>query len=289
MCFGGNLMKVLLHKIENSYNDFSAGQKRIADLFKENQIVLAFSSALEIGKKVGVSESTVIRWAQKLGFKGFSEFQHVIQKKLAKQRIEQVEDEGTTEYTSQSIVKNLLDADIKSISHLKETLQEEQLLQVVDLISSAKKIYVTSNFFDYGLAYSFTHWMNMVLDHTELLMQGDVQYYFQLSKLTADDVVIAFAFPRYTKNVIETLQTAKEQGATVIVITDKLEAPVTQYGDEVLFVPVTTNLSIDSYTAVHALITSIMRFIYVKEHEKVKQNLARVEDMYERKAIFTSK
>jgi len=218
-------MKDLLHKIENSYKDFSAGQKRIADLFKENQIVLAFSSALEVGKKVNVSESTVIRWAQKLGFKGYAEFQHVMQKTLAEQRIEQVEDEDTTVYTSQSIVKNLLDADIKSISQLKENLQEEQLLQVVDIIGSAMKIYVTSNFFDFGLAHSFTHWMNRVLDKTELLMQGDMQYYHQLSKLTNDDVLIAFAFPRYTKNVMETLQTAKEQGTTIIVITDKRIPP----------------------------------------------------------------
>ncbi len=106
-----------------------------------------------------------------------------MQKTLAEQRIEQVEDEDTTVYTSQSIVKNLLDADIKSISQLKESLQEEQLLQVVDLIGSAKKIYVTSNFFDFGLALSFTHWMNRVLDKTELLMQGDTEYYHQLSKL----------------------------------------------------------------------------------------------------------
>ncbi|MGE6486772.1 MurR/RpiR family transcriptional regulator [Paenisporosarcina sp. NPDC076898] len=280
-------MKDLLHKIENSYKDFSAGQKRIADLFKENQILLAFSSASEIGKKVEVSESTVIRWAQKLGFKGYAEFQHVIQKKLAERRIEQVEDQDTTEYTSQSIVKNLLDADIKSISQLKETLQEEQLLQVVDLIGSAKRIYVTSNFFDFGLAHSFTHWMNRVLDKTELLMQGDMQYYHQLSKLTEDDILIAFAFPRYTKNVMETLQTAKEQGSTVIVITDHVDAPVAPYADELLLVPISTTLSIDSYTAVHALLTSIMRFIYVKEHEKVKQNLARIDAMYERKGIFT--
>lgn len=280
-------MKDLLHKIENSYKEFSAGQKRIADLFKENQIVLAFSSASEVGKKVNVSESTVIRWAQKLGFKGYAEFQHVMQKSLAEQRIEQVEDNDTTVYTSQSIVKNLLDADIKSISQLKESLQEEQLLQVVDLIGSAKKIYVTSNFFDFGLAHSFTHWMNRVLDKTELLMQGDMQYYHQLSKLTQDDVLIAFAFPRYTKNVMETLQTAKEQGTTVIVITDKPEAPVAPFADELLLVPISTNLSIDSYTAVHALLTSIMRFIYVKEHEKVKQNLARIDAMYERKGIFT--
>ncbi len=282
-------MKDLLHKIENSYKDFSAGQKRVADLFKENQIVLAFSSALEIGKKVNVSESTVIRWAQKLGFKGYAEFQHVIQKKLAEQRIEQVEDDEKNAYPSQSILKNLLDADINSIAQLKETLQEEELLQTVDALVSATKIYVTSNFFDYGLAHTFTHWMNMVLNHTELLMQGDVQYYHQLSKLTEEDVLIAFAFPRYTKNVLETLQTAKEQGATVIVITDTMEAPVAKYGDKVLIVPVSTNLSVDSYTAVHALLTSIMRFIYVKEHEKVKRNLERIEMMYERKEIFVQK
>jgi len=279
-------MKDLLHKIENSYKDFSAGQKRIADLFKENQIVLAFSSAVEIGKKVNVSESTVIRWAQKIGFKGYAEFQHVMQKRLAEKRIEQVEDEDTTVYTSQSIVKNLLDADIKSILQLKESLQEEQLLQVVDMIGSAKKIYVTSNFFDFGLAHSFTHWMNRVLDQTELLMQGDMQYYHQLSKLTDDDVLIAFAFPRYTKNVMETLQTAKEQGTSIIVITDQKDAPVAQFADELLLVPISTNLSIDSYTAVHALLTSIMRFIYVKEHEKVNRNLERIDSMYERKEIF---
>ncbi|WP_019412952.1 MurR/RpiR family transcriptional regulator [Paenisporosarcina sp. TG20] len=278
-------MKDLLHKIEDSYNDFSAGQKRIADLFKENQIVLAFSSALEVGKKVGVSESTVIRWAQKIGFKGYADFQHVIQKKLAEQRIEQVEDDDT-KYASQSIVKNLLDADIKSISQLKETLQEEQLLQVVDLIGSAKKIYVTSNFFDYGLAHSFAHWMNMMLNNTKLLMQEDVQYYHQLSKLTEEDVLIAFAFPRYTKKLMEILEIAKEQGTTIIIITDNKDAPVMSFADIALFVPISTSLNIDSYTAVHALLTSIMRFIYVKEHDKVKQNLDSLDAAYERNDIF---
>ena len=282
------MVKELLHKIENSYKDFSAGQKRIADLFKDNQILLAFSSALDVGKKVEVSESTVIRFAQKLGFKGYAEFQHLVQQKLAEQRIKQVEDEETTIYSSPSILKNLLDADIKSISNLKESLQEDQLLQVVDLIGSAKKIYVTSNFFDFGLAHSLTHWLNMVLDSTELLMQGDVQYYHQLSKMTSEDVLFAFAFPRYTKNLMATLRLAKEQGTKIIVMTDSFDSPVTPLADEVLVVPVSTNLSIDSYTAVHALVTLIMRFIYVKEHEKVKANLIRIDDMYNRKGIFYS-
>jgi DNA-binding MurR/RpiR family transcriptional regulator len=114
-------------------------------------------------------------------------------------------------------------------------------------------------------------------------MQGDTEYYHQLSKLSNDDVLIALAFPRYT---METLQIAKEQASTIIVFTDRRDSPVTPFGDEVLIVPISTNLSIDSYTAVHALLTSIMRFLYVKEHEQVKRNLARIDAMYERKSIF---
>ena len=81
-----------------------------------------------------------------------------------------------------------------------------------------------------------------------------MQYNYQLSKLTKDDILIAFAFPSYTKNVMETLHTAKEQGTTVIVITDKAEAPVAPFVDELLLLPLFTNLSIDSYTAFHAFV-----------------------------------
>ncbi|AYC28567.1 MurR/RpiR family transcriptional regulator [Paenisporosarcina cavernae] len=276
-------MKDLLQELENSMHTFSAGQKRIAKLIEEKQMFVAFSSASEIGRQAEVSESTVIRFAQKLGFKGFVEFQTALQQVITEARIESREQE---EVTSTSIVRNLLDADILSIQQLKNTLSEERLLEAVDYLGQASNIYVTSNFFDYGLAHSFAHWLNMVQGSTELLMQGDVQYYHQLSKLTANDVVVVFAFPRYTKNVMETVETAKEQGAKIIVITDNALSPLSPLADLSFFVPVPTNLSIDSYTAVHALTASIMRFLYVKEHDKVRANLDRVNSMYARKSIF---
>lgn len=279
-------MQDLLRNVSDSYKDFSSGQKKIGDLFFKEPIFLAFSSALEVGKRVNVSESTVIRWSQKLGYRGYAEFQHVLQRKLAEERFEQVEEANVQPPVEQSFLANLLDADIASISQLKQTMDEDQLLQAVDWIGQARNIYVTSNFFDYGLAHFMTSWLSLTLDHAELLMPGEGRYYRQLSDLTSEDTLIAFVFPRYTKSVLDTLATAKKQGAKVILITDAMDSPAAAAADIALEVNVNSNLNIDSYTAVHALIASIMRFIYVKEHAKVKSNLAKVEAIYKEKEIF---
>lgn len=279
-------MQDLLRSVSESYKYFSSGQKKVGDLFFREPIFLAFSSALEVGRRVNVSESTVIRWTQKLGYKGYAEFQQVVQRKLAQERLEQAEQETLEPDADQSFLENLLDADILSIEKLKQSIDEEKLLQVVDMISFADHIYVTSNFFDYGLAHWFSGWLNMAIDQTEMLVPSDGQFYSQLSRVGPGDIVIAFVFPRYTKVMLETLQTAKEQGAEVIVLTDSADSPAAEFSDIALPVAVNSNLNIDSYTAVHALLTSIMRFVYVKEHAKVKGNLARIEEMYKKKDIF---
>lgn len=279
-------MQEILRNIADSYKDFSAGQKKVADLFVEQPIFLAFSSALEVGRNVNVSESTVIRWAQKLGYKGYAEFQQIVQQKLAHERLEQLTTDAPPQAEGQSLLKNLLNSDISNLQQLKQSLDEEQLLQAVDLISQAEQIYVTGNTFDYGMAYSFTTWLNHTLGHTELLIYGDGQYYLQLSKLAKTSTVIAFAFPRYEKVVTETLFTAKEQGANIIVITDSVMAPAVRYADIVLEVPMNSDLGIDSYTAASALLTSIMRFLSVKEYDKVKLNYDRTEAMYLRKNVY---
>lgn len=279
-------MQDLMRNVSNSYKNFSSGQKKIGDLFFKEPIFLAFSSALEVGRRVNVSESTVIRWSQKLGYRGYAEFQHVLQRKLAEERFEQVEESDTQPPVEQSFLGNLLDADIASIAQLKQETDEDRLLQAVDYIGQARNIYVTSNFFDYGLAHSMTSWLNLTLDHAELLMHGEGRYYKQLSSLTDEDTLIAFVFPRYTKSVLDTIETAKERGVKIIVITDSGDSPAASFADISLEVFVNSNLNIDSYTAVHSLIASIMRFIYVKEHAKVKSNLAKVEEIYMKKEIF---
>ncbi|TDL30947.1 MurR/RpiR family transcriptional regulator [Jeotgalibacillus sp. S-D1] len=278
-------MQEILQKLEDSYHLLSTGQKKVAALFFEEPSIIAFSSALETGRHVHVSESTVIRLTQKIGYKGYTEVQHIIQRKLAEERWLKPQP-GFGSREKQSFLHNLLEADIANISRLKESLKEETLLQVVQHISKARKIYVTSNMFSYGLSHLFAHWLNMVLDNTEMLMQGDIQYYHQLSKMNNQDVLISLVLPRYTNNVIETVKTSKAQGATVISITDQADSPIADHSDILLEATINSNLNIDSFTAVLSLLTAIMRFISVKDYEKVNENLRSVERMYQEKGIF---
>ncbi|MBZ5200025.1 MurR/RpiR family transcriptional regulator [Planomicrobium chinense] len=279
-------MQDLLRSVSESYEHFTSGQKKVGDLFFREPIFLAFSSALEVGRRVNVSESTVIRWTQKLGYKGYTEFQQVVQRKLAEDRLEQTEQETRPPNADQSFLENLFDAEIASIVKLKQSMKEDVLLQAVDLISSANRIYVTSDFFDYGLAHWFAGWLDMTVGSTEMIFPSDRHYYSQLAKLGTGDILIAFVFPRYTKMVVETVQSAKERGAGVVLLTDSVKSPAVNFADISLTVDVSTNLNIDSYTAVHALLTSVMRFVYVKEHAKVKDNLAKLEAVYNDKNIF---
>ena len=279
-------MQDLLRSVSDSYPEFSSSQKKVGDLFFKEPIFLAFSSALEVGRRVNVSESTVIRWTQKLGYKGYAEFQHVVQRKLAKERLEKAEQKIAEPAAQQSFLMNLLDADISTIEKLKETITEKELLQVVDKISQADRIFVTGNFFDYGIAHWFSNWLNLALDHSEMLYPSTGEYYTQLSKMGKGDLVIAFVFPRYTKLVIAALKSAKAQGADVVVLTDSTESPALAYADCALAVSVNSSLNIDSYTSVHALLTSIMRFIYVKDQDKVNGNWAKAEEVYKERNLF---
>ncbi|MCA1031186.1 MurR/RpiR family transcriptional regulator [Bacillus timonensis] len=278
-------MQELLQKLKDSYGQLSAGQKKVAKVFFENPNKIAFSPAFEIGKHVDVSESTVIRLTQKIGYKGYAEVQEIIQKDLSKQRVlnQYIE---MANLCDQSFMQQLLDSDVENIANLKRMLDEERLQRVVSQISQARNIYITGNLLSYGLAHFFSSWLNMILGNTELVLNGADQYYQQLSKMNEEDVLIALILPRYMKSTVETVTYAKKLGAKVISITDSELSPVCASSDIVLTVPITSSINIDSYTAVISLLTMIMRSVSIQDSERVEKNLHNMENVYRDNHIF---
>lgn len=279
-------LKDLLQKLKESYNQLSYGQKKVAKVFFEEPNKIAFSPAFEIGKHVDVSESTVIRLTQKLGYKGYAEVQGIVQKDLAKERVLTQYKEVSNISNKQSFLHDLMQADAENILQLQRSIREEDFLKAVQTISKARKIYITGNLLSYGLAHFFTQWLNMVLENTQLIIHGDGQYYHQLSMIQPEDVVIALIFPRYMKDTVETVKLSKGLGASVISITDSELSPVCVHSDIVLKVPINSSINIDSYTAVLSLITSIMRFVSVQDPIQVENKLKRIESIYHKTGVF---
>lgn len=278
-------MKDLLQKLQECYEGLSNGQKKVAKIFFEDPSKIAFSSAIEIGKDVGVSESTVIRLTQKLGYKGYAEVQELVQKDVVGQRV-LTQYKETSSINNKSFWNDLMDADVTNIQNLKNNLDEDTFLKVVKTISNGQHIYITGNLLSYGLAHFFSQSMNMILGNTELLISGDVHYYQQLSKVKPGDVLLAIILPRYMKSTMETVQYMKKAGASIIAITDSELSPVWKYADISIKVPINSSIKIDSYTAVLSLLTSIMRAVSIQDQCNVKKNLKLLEKTYQENNVF---
>jgi DNA-binding MurR/RpiR family transcriptional regulator len=276
----------LLKQLKYSYEELSFAQKKVAKVFFEEPKKIAFTSAFEIGRQVEVSESTVIRLTQKLGYKGYTEVQQLIQKELSKERVLQQHKEISSISNDQSIIKDLMKADMSNIQMMMQSLDEEKFIKSMKTLNDANKVYITGNLLSHGLAQFFTQWMNMILGNTELLTPGNVQYFNKLSQIDENSVLVAIIFPRYMKSTVETVEQCKNRGAQVIAITDSELSPVAKYTDLTLTVPIHSSIKIDSYTAVMSLLTSLMRCVSVENQDKAEINLKKIEEVYEQNGVF---
>ncbi|MGG1658035.1 MurR/RpiR family transcriptional regulator [Brevibacillus sp. NRS-1366] len=276
----------MVAKLKEQYESLSDGQKKVAKIIFENPSSVAFSSALEIGKQTGVSESTVIRLTQTLGYKGYAELQEMIKHELKKGRTLSQYQEISSMKAEQSFVKQLMSEDIHSIQRTMDSLHEEEIKRAVEMISKAERIFITASLYTSGLAHLFSDWMNVMLQNTELMIPHSSQFYSQLSRVNQNTLVIPVTFPRYTQSTVDVVKYVKERGAKVISITDSELSPVANYSDIVLISVINSEIKSDSYVSCLSLITSLIRAVTVENTEKVEKNLLELEKIYKDNHVF---
>ncbi|WP_342600229.1 MurR/RpiR family transcriptional regulator [Psychrobacillus sp. FSL H8-0483] len=281
-------MEEFMKILRENFEILSKSQQRVAKLIFDNPSIITFSTALEIGGLANVSESTVIRFSQTLGYKGFTDLQDTIRQSIPQGRI-LVQSQEVTNFEQSSLLNDLVIGDIHNLQQLIQNIDDIKLRKVVADIGKAEKIYVVGNLSTYGLAHFFSQWLQMLLGNAELLTLDSINYYSQISKIDKNTVVIPIIFPRYINSTLKVAQQSKEHGAKIIAITDSELSPIAAYADELLTVPINSKIEIDSYTAVMALINALTRYISILEKTRVRENLENIEQLYLRNNIFFSK
>ena len=135
--------KQLIDDIQKQYPRLSKGQKLIAQYLISNYDKVAFMTASKLGEEVGVSESTVVRFANALGFSGYPKLQDALQE-LIKNKLTTVQRvEMNQEYSDDcKILNKVLKSDIDNIRHTLDDLDEEIFQQASDKLLKARKIYI---------------------------------------------------------------------------------------------------------------------------------------------------
>jgi len=267
---------------------FSKGQKRIARYITESYDKAAFMTANRLGKNVGVSESTVVRFAVDLGFDGYPSMQKamreiVLNRLTSVQRIEVANDR----YADQDLVSTVLHSDMEKLRQTDETVDRKEFHAAVNAIIKAKRVYILgvrsaaplANFLGYYLNYMF----NNVHEITGF-SAGEM--FEKIVGVNSEDVVIAFSFPRYSASTTKGARYCRSAGATVIGITDSKLSPLGSNSDHVLIAKSDMVSLVDSLVAPLSLVNALIVAIAAQREKELSQTLANLERIWEEYEVY---
>jgi DNA-binding MurR/RpiR family transcriptional regulator len=272
-------MKVELEStIREHFNSFSKGFRKVAEYVLENREGIPFISALNLGKVVGVSESTVLRFTKFIGYQGYPD----LQKDLAdwiktKIKPSQKLKEASQRGKNKDIFTLILNNDIDHLMTLKRTLSKTQLEEAVRLLTQARKKYIIGFRTSYSMAYLCSFLLGRIMNDVFLLRMEDHNFYNILAEANKKDIALAFSFPRYSKYTLRAVQFLKEKQCKTIGVTDRITSPLGRVSDLVINVESVSPSYFNSFTAVVSLINCIIQSVSTRNIRKSMFCLRRAE------------
>lgn len=278
----------LMTIMKEKYKTMSKGQKLLANYTMENYPKVAFMTASKLGETVGVSESTVVRFANSLGFSGYPKFQDDLQEliKTKLTTVERVEMANRDYSTDSKILENVLKADIDNIKETLDTLEEKSYEKAVNTIISAKKLYIMGLRSSIYVAKYLGYYLNYILDDVIIVRMDMGEPVEQMIKLGEGDVLIVISFPRYSKKTLQVAEFAKERGAKVIALTDSYNAPTAKISDVIVTVKNNMVSFVDSLVPAFSVANALVIGVAMREKEDIMSYFNELEDIWEKFEIY---
>ena len=278
----------LIEKIRIMLPELSKGHRAIGTYIIDHCETASYMTATKLGTVVGVSESTVVRFAIELGFKGYPEFRHSLQsyiknKLTSMQRIAVSEDM----IGEADIVSKVMLADIENLRLSADAIDRGIFEKTVEAICSAERIYVTGCRASSMLSWFMTYYLNLVLPNvTNVKAASSDEMFQEIIRISDNDVMIGISFPRYSHRTKTALEFAKNRGAKVISITDCENSPLVQYSDYSLFAKSDMASFVDSLIAPLSVINALIVAIGRKKKDSLAATFKDLEDIWEEYEVY---
>ncbi len=274
--------KMLITKIEKAYPSLSKGHKLIADFILEHYDKAAFMTAAKLGEKVGISESTVVRFAVEIGYDGYPELQKNLQE-LIKSRLTSVQrmEVANINISEGNLLDKALTADIEMIRATLEQTSREAFAASVKAINQARRIYILGVRSSASLASFTAFYFNLFCDNVVLVDSASASEMFeQMYRISKEDVCIAISFPRYSKQTINALRFVRDRGATIVSVTDSNSSPIAHLANHLLIARSNMVSFVDSLVAPLSLINALIAAAARSRSEEVFNNLHALESIW---------
>lgn len=281
-------LRELSERIQARAGTLSDGQRAVADFILHDYESAAFLTAAKVGAAVGVSESTVVRFAMVLGYSGYPEMQSALQD-MVRNRLTTVDrllgsagDMGTDE----AVLHNVLLQDCENIRNTLHATDPAAFTEAVELILGARRVYVMGMRSASSLAMFMAFCLNWPLGNTQAMLYGVEDWLEQLANLGAEDLLIAISFPRYTRKTIDAAEFAHTRGARVLAITDSVMSPLARYATTVLTARSSIESFVDSFVAPLSLINALLTAVAQRAQVRTVTALERLEFEWRKYRVF---
>ena len=278
----------ILAVIQENAPTFSKGQRKIANFILESYDKAAFMTASRLGKKVGVSESTVVRFASELGYDGYPDMQRSLQKMIRNrlttvQRIEVANDR----LGGQDLLSMVLQSDIDKIRLTLEELDRTSFDQAVDAIVSARKIYIIGVRSSAAIAAFLHFYCNLIFDNVVLVSANTASEIFEsLLRVGGGDVVIGVSFPRYSSRTVQAMSFARDRGAVTIAITDGEASPLAPICTYSLMARSDMASFVDSLVAPLSLVNALLVAVSQRKNDELARTFQNLEDIWDEYGVY---
>lgn len=272
----------ILKKIERNYKNFSKSQKLMADFVINHYEKAAYMTANKLGIAIGISESTVVRFATEIGFDGYPSFQKELlewtkTKLTAVQRM-QVTNERISK---ENMLEQVLSRDIELVRETLGEIDSNEFNTVVEKLVSSKKIYILGVRSSAALANFMGFYFNLMFDNVKVISSSSSSEVLeQVIRAKDGDVVIGISFPRYSQRAVKMMEYAKKQGATTIALTDSKNSPVSENADYTLIAKSDMASFADSLVAPLSVINAVISAVAKTKENEITDTLESLENIW---------
>ena len=279
----------LIARLNQSGKKLSKSHRRIAECIVQHYDKAAFMTASKLGQYVGVSESTVVRFAAALGYEGYPQLQKALQELIRHRLTASQRFEMTSDMDHSQVLAKVLKADMHNIRTTMDEIDIRVFEAAIDKILQARQIYVLGLRASAPLAQFLAHYLKYIFPNVTLVTSGISDVFEQLMRINDEDLLIGISFPRYTSRTLEALEFAKNRGAALLAITDGPLSPLHSVADLCLMAKSDMASFVDSLCAPLSLINALIVALGQRRRQQVAQYFDQLEDIWSEYKVYLGK
>lgn len=279
-------MQDMIDRLNQSGKRLSKGHRKIAQYIVEHYDKAVFMTASRLGESVGVSESTVVRFAATMGYEGYPQLQRSLQELVSHRLTANQRFEMATELDPSAALTTVLKSDMQNLRNTLEQVEQQVFDEVVQRLLNANAVYVMGLRSAAPLAQFMGYYLNYIFDNVHLVSSGATDVFEEIIKLRENDVLIGISFPRYSTRTLEAMRFAKRCGAQVVAITDGPMSPLAEIADLSLTARTDMASFVDSLAAPLSLINALLVTLGLHRKQALSQHFKQLESIWETYEVY---